>query len=398
MTDIDSAAAQFLDKLDSDGLRRRLTPNRGEAGPYVSRGGKRLIDFSSNDYLGLSQHAALIERAVEWARDWGVGATASRLVTGNLELHEAVEVKIAAAKGSEAALIFNSGYQANAALIPALTDPAFLGATAAIFADRLIHASLHAGIRAAGLDQTRYRHNDLDHLATLLKAHRESAGAGSRPFIITESVFSMDGDRADLAALIDLAERYDALLYVDEAHATGVLGPQGMGLAREHGGRIPLVMGTFGKALGSFGAYLACSAALRDYLINRCAGLIYTTALPPPILGAIDAALDLIPAMDDERARLHGHADRLRGALGAAGIDYGASTTQIVPAILGPARAALDAGRHLEEAGILGIAIRPPTVPKDSARIRFALSSAHGPAEMDALIDQVPALAEFAGT
>ncbi|MCZ6763616.1 MAG: 8-amino-7-oxononanoate synthase [Alphaproteobacteria bacterium] len=392
-TDLDRAALDFLARLDDDGLRRSLVASRPQEGAWICRGGKRLIDFSSNDYLGLARHPALIDRARAWAEDWGTGATASRLVTGNLDLHEKLEAKIAAAKGTEAALIFNSGWQANSALLPTLTDPNFLGAPAAMFADRLIHASLHAGIAQAGLTQTRYRHNDLTHLEDMLKRHRDGAGQKTVPFIVTETVFSMDGDRADLQALIELAERYDAVLYVDEAHATGVLGGNGMGLASDFAGRIPLVMGTFGKALGSFGAYLACSGPIKDYLVNRCRGFIYSTALPPPILGAIDAALDLVPTMGPERARLHGNADRVRAACAQAGIDTGASSTQIVPAILGDAAATMDAARRLEEAGLLGVGIRPPTVPRGMARIRFSLSSNHDGDAIDRLIGQIPALA-----
>lgn len=389
MTDLDRAATRTLDRLTGEGLRRRLTVSQPTDGRQLTRDGKRLIDFSSNDYLGLARHPALIERARDWAARWGVGATGSRLVTGTMELHEALEAKIAAAKGTEAALIFNSGWQANSALLPALTNRNFLSGDATIFADRLIHASLHAGIAQSQAAQHRFAHNDLDHLEDLLKAHRGTHQA----FILTETVFSMDGDRADLDGLIALAERHDAILYVDEAHATGVLGPRGMGLASEHPGRIPLVMGTFGKALGSFGAYLACSAKLKDYLVNRCPGFIYTTALPPPVLGAVDAAFDLIPGMEAERARLHGHADRLREALADLDLDTGASTTQIVPAIVGSPAAALDAAAALEEAGILGVAIRPPTVPRGAARLRFSLSSAHEAADLDRLIAALPALA-----
>ena len=195
----------------------------------------------------------------------------------------------------------------------------------------------------------------------------------------------MDGDRADLAALRRLADAHDAFLYVDEAHATGVLGENGMGLCAGVPG-IDLVMGTFSKALGSFGAYVAGSEALIAYLQNRCAGFIYTTALPPPILGAIDAALDLVPAMGAERAHLHGLGARLRDALAAMGLDTAASSTHIVPAMLGDARAAMDMADALRAAGILAVAIRPPTVPPGTARLRIALSAAHSHADLDALI------------
>jgi 8-amino-7-oxononanoate synthase len=206
-------------------------------------------------------------------------------------------------------------------------------------------------------------------------------------FIVTETVFSMDGDRSDLAARKALADRYDAFLYLDEAHATGVLGPQGFGLAHGLAGANCLVMGTFSKGMGSFGAYAACSAALRDYLINRCAGLVYATALPPAVLGAIDAALDLIPGMEAERAQLARNAEHFRGRLRGIGADCGASSTQIVPLIVGEEQAALDLAARLKEAGMLAIAIRPPTVPRGGSRLRFALASYHSTDQIDRLAD-----------
>ena len=348
------------------------------------RDGHTLINFSSNDYLGLSRHPLLLERACEWTRRWGAGAGASRLVCGTLDLHKEVEAKIARLKGTEAALLFNSGWQANAAILPALFASDALGAEALVFTDRLNHASLHHGCAAAGIRQIRFRHNDLDHLESLLAQRAETAGVR---FIITESVFSMDGDRADVAALADLADRHNAFLLLDEAHATGVLGPAGMGLSGLADGRIDLVMGTFSKALGGFGAYVAGTRTLCDYLVNRCGGLIYTTALPPAVLGAMDAALDLLPTLDAERERLLANAGRLRAALQSLGVDSGASSTQIVPAILGDEQETMAFSRRLEERGILGIAIRPPTVPPGTSRIRFALSAAHTDADVDALID-----------
>ena len=390
MEPLDQRLIRYLDGLRGEGRLREIRPCRPGDGGEIVRDGKRLLDFSSNDYLGLSRHPDVIGRARDWAAEWGAGARASRLVTGTFDLHERVEAKLAALKGAEAALVFNSGFQANSALLPTLLDKGMLGEEALVFTDRLIHASLHAGLAAAGVRQIRFRHNDLEHLEELLSSHDDRPG---QRFILTESVFSMDGDRCDTVALADLAERFGAVLYLDEAHATGVLGPKGMGLSGEAPGRVGVIMGTFSKALGGFGAYVACSRAMRDYLVNRCAGLIYSTALPPAVLGAMDAALDLVPAMDAERARLHGNADRLRAALVAAGLDVGESATQIVPAIVGEAEAALAASRYLEGQGILGIAIRPPTVPKGASRIRFAVSAAHGEAEMDRLVAAIPGLA-----
>jgi 8-amino-7-oxononanoate synthase len=342
-----------------------------------------MINLSSNDYLGLSHHPVLKERAVDWAMRWGVGATASRLVCGSFEAHQQIEQKIARLKGTEAGLVLNAGFQANQAVISALLAADFAGPAPQVFADRLIHASMYEGLRAAGITPRRFRHNDPAHLDQLL--HRHPA-QGSLRLILVESVYSMDGDRADLTALADLAEAHDAFLYVDEAHATGVLGPQGRGLTAEIEGRVDLVMGTFGKALGGFGAYVATSQALQDYLVNRCSGLIYSTGLPPPVLGAMDAALDLIPGLDAERASVAAHGARLRAAIQAAGGDCGASSTQIVPLILGSDQRALAAMQALAEQGILAVAIRPPTVPPGTARLRLALSAAHSEADISALI------------
>jgi 8-amino-7-oxononanoate synthase len=384
MSRFDADFEEALRRAAAQNRRRALRPVQPLDGGRVKLGGRELIDFSSNDYLGLSRHPALIERSREWASRYGTGAGASRLVRGTFEAHAAVEAKLAALKGAEAALLFASGWQANAAVLPALFAAGEGPALA--FADRLVHASLHHGCQAAGVRQIRFRHNDLNHLEQLLAEHAAEPG---RRFILTESVFSMDGDQVELGRLADLAERWDAFLYLDEAHATGVLGPRGMGLSGLAPGHVDLVMGTFSKAMGSFGAYVTGSRALIDYLINACSGFIFTTAPPPPVLGAIDAALDLVPGMDAERAHLQRLAARLREGLRDAGVDTLESTTQIVPAVIGEEALALEAARRLEAEGVLAIAIRPPTVPKGSSRIRFALSAAHSEEDVDHLIAAV---------
>jgi 8-amino-7-oxononanoate synthase len=384
MSRFDAEFEEALSQAAAKTRRRRLRPLEPLDGGRVRIGGRELIDFSSNDYLGLARHPELITRAQDWAARWGTGAGASRLVRGTFEAHAAVEAKLAALKGEEAALLFASGWQANAAVIPALAAAG--EGPALFFADRLVHASLHHGCQAAGVRQIRFRHNDLEHLEQLLAEREAEPG---RRFILTESVFSMDGDRADIGRLADIAERWGAFLYLDDAHATGVLGPKGMGLSGEAPGRIDLVMGTFSKGMGSFGAYVAGSRALIDYLVNACSGFIYTTAPPPPVLGAIDAALDLVPGLDAERARLHGLADRLRAGLAEAGIDAMASATQIVPGVVGEEADALEAARRLEAEGLLAVAIRPPTVPKGTSRIRFALSAAHSADDVERLLGAV---------
>ncbi|MGO9818096.1 MAG: aminotransferase class I/II-fold pyridoxal phosphate-dependent enzyme [Acidocella sp.] len=392
MRDFDEVWLSGLATLETAGRRRRLrVADRLADGRVRVDGGSTLLNFSSNDYLGLSHHPELIRRACAYAQRWGAGAGASRLVAGNLPPFPEIETKLAAAKGAEAALILVSGVQANLTLLPALLDARYLGAEPLVYADRLNHASLIQGCIGAGVKQIRFRHNDLGHLEELLERGKDSP----RPrFIITESVFSMDGDCADVPALQALAERYGAFLYLDEAHATGVLGENGFGLA--HGLRQGLAMGTFSKGMGGFGAYVACSAALREYLVNRCGGVIYATALPPAVLGAMDAALDLVPALTAERAHLARMAESFRAALNAAGLDTSTSVTQIVPLIMGGEERTMSVARALEAEGFLAVAIRPPTVPAGTSRIRFALSARHSEADIAALTEAVIRLARAA--
>ncbi len=381
MSRLDPMFEAALGRRDADQTRRVLRVVTPAAQGRVEHAGRSLLDVSSNDYLGLSRHPALRQRSDQWAERWGAGAGASRLVRGSFEAHARVEAKVALLKGREAALVFASGWQANAAVLAALLRLPAAGAS--VFADELVHASLHHGVRAAGLRPLLFRHNDPAHLETLLAA----APAATQRFILTESVFSMDGDRADLPALAALAARHDAFLYVDEAHATGVLGPAGAGLAAGIPG-IDLVIGTFSKALGAFGAYVAGSLPLIDWLVNVCSGFVYTTALPPNVLGAVDAALDLLPELGAARAHLATQATRLRAALTALDIAT-AGSTQIVPALVGDPGRALALAAALERRGILAVAIRPPTVPPGTSRLRLALSAVHTASDLDHLVDAV---------
>ncbi|MBF0326410.1 MAG: 8-amino-7-oxononanoate synthase [Alphaproteobacteria bacterium] len=382
MRNLDETIGRVLADLAQDGRLRSLRAVEPMDGGRIRIDGRELVNFSSNDYLGLSRHPALIERARQWAERYGAGAAASRLVTGHTAALAAIEEKIAAAKGVEAALVLASGWQCNASVLPALLDKALWGAEPLVFADRLNHASLHMGCQSAGIRQTRFRHNDMTHLDELLA--RSAREPGPR-FIVTESVFSMDGDAPDVDRLVALAEEWDAFLYLDEAHATGILGTNGFGLSV--GTHVDVSMGTFSKAMGSFGAYVSSSRAVKDLLVNRASGLIYSTALPPAVLGAIDAAIDLVPTLGAERARLAALADKVRRAFAAADLDTAGSTTQIVPVILGDEDRTLKVAARLEQQGLLGIAIRPPTVPTGTARIRFALSATHSDEDIERLID-----------
>jgi 8-amino-7-oxononanoate synthase len=380
MTASESRYQAFLDARAREGLRRSLTEIAALDAREVRIDGRTYTNFSSNDYLGLRFHPALIGRARDWAEAYGVGSGASRLVTGNLDLFGPIEAKLARLKHKPAALVMASGFQTNAAVLQALLDETVLGAAPLVFADRLNHASMHFGCQAAGARQIRYRHCDAAHLAELLNRYQ----GDDRPrFVLTESVFSMDGDLAPLGAIAALARQHDACLIVDDAHATGILGQGGTGLS----GEADIVIGTFSKALGSFGGFVAASETVRDYLVNRCGGLIYSTALPPPVLGAIDAGLDLVAGMDAERALVASLAQRFRAGATTIGLNTGASTTQIVPIILGSADAALAMSGRLRNAGLWASSIRPPTVPPNTARLRLAVTAAHQESDIDRLLD-----------
>lgn len=341
----------------------------------VSNGDQEFINFSSNDYLGLSRHPEVIDRSANYARKYGAGATASRLITGTLPIHEQLEQKLASTFGWQAALLFNSGFQANSTIISTIANRHSL-----ILADKLSHNSLLQGSLLSRATLRRYEHNDVSDLEDHLK--NASSEDYSRIIVITESIFSMDGDRSDLKATAELCYKYDALLFVDDAHAVGVWGEKGLGLAQEIPG-IDMVLGTCGKAFGSFGAYLLCSDKMRDFLINFCPGFIYTTALPPAIIGAIDASLELFPEMEGERSRLRKNIKRLKAGIQKSGFDTGSSQSQIIPIIVGGDQETIDLADYLKGQGFLAKAIRPPTVPAGSARIRITLSSQHTKSEIN---------------
>lgn len=374
--------ADALESLDAQGLLRRLPLPAKCAGP--------VLDFSGNDYMGLAKRPELVEAAALAGHNHGAGATGSRLLSGNTPAHEAFEARIAADKGTEAALVFSSGYQANAACIAALLDKNALGAEPLVFADKLNHASMHLGCALASAKQQRYRHLDLEHLKVLLE---KNAQANQPKFILTESVFGMDGDQADIAALQDLSLRHGALLYIDEAHATGVFGQRGYGLC-EAVDLAPstVVMGTMSKALGVGGGYVACSRLVRDYLLNKAGGFIFSTAPSPLLVGAGHKAWELLPGLGAQRAALLARAETLRQGLRGLGLNPGASTTHIVPVILGTPERTLAAKDALAAQGILVSAVRPPTVPQGGSRLRIGLCATHTDQDVARLLDALSAL------
>lgn len=363
--------------LAQQGLRRVLPAPQAPA----------VADFSHNDYLGLSRHPEVLRAGQDALQEDGMGATGSRLLSGNSARIEALEARIAADKGCEAALVFSSGFQANTMVLAALLHRKVHGRPPRVLVDTLIHSSLHQGCQLAGVQPEFFRHNDLDHLQQLLQA----AGPNPPPtFIISETVFGMDGDVIDMARLSALADAHGAMVYLDEAHATGVLGERGYGLAgpwmRSRGHHRGVVMGTFSKALGCMGAYVACSAGLRDYFLHRCAGFIYTTAPSPAVIGAVARAWALVEQMGPQREALLLRAQALRERLQREGWDTGLSTTHILPLIVGDEQRTLDLKQRLAARGIAVSAVRPPTVPRGGSRLRIALAATHTDAQIDALV------------
>lgn len=371
-----------LDELDRRSLRRTILTPRDGQGETLSIDGRELLNLTSNNYLGLATDARVAEAAAAAARAYGASVSASRLLCGSTPLHEELEGRLAALKGQEGALLYSSGYLANLGVLTALAHPGDV-----IFSDALNHASIIDGCRLSGARAEVYRHGDAGHLAELL-----AATPARRRLIVSETVFSMDGDIAPLPAILELARTHDAVLVLDEAHATGVLGPNGEGsLARF--GLVPegvVIVGTLSKALASAGGFVAASATVIDYLLNRSRPFIFNTALPPASVGAALAALDIVATEPERRARLDALATRLREGLVAAGYPPSDSETAIVPLLLGSADAALAVERRLREAGMLSRAIRPPTVPEGTARIRFNLMATHTAGDVDRILAAVP--------
>jgi 8-amino-7-oxononanoate synthase len=367
---------QRLDDLARRSLLRRLRAIESASEAEVMIGGRPVILMASNNYLGLATHPALKRAAIQATERFGVGAGAARLVSGTLPPHEELETALAKFKGSEAALVFGSGYLANLGVIPAL-----IGAGGLILADRLCHASLIDGCRLSGAAFRIYRHNDVAHLKSLL-ARRPSK---RDTLIVTDGVFSMDGDLAPLPELITVAERYGARLFVDDAHGTGVMGAQGRGTLEHYGveSRLPFHMGTLGKALGTSGAYVVGPAAMIQYLLNTARTFLFATAPPPATSAATVAALHVLQAEPDRRTRLWDNRNYLHAGLADLGFRLTGSASPILPVVIGDAQQTVALADRLLELGVYAPAIRPPTVPKDTSRIRVTVTSEHSRAQLD---------------
>jgi len=366
--------ARRLEELRRSGLHRRLRLVQSPQGPRVTLDGHEVLLLCSNNYLGLAHHLKVRRAAAAAAMQWGAGAGASRLVSGDMGPHRALERRLAAFDGAESALLFGSGYLANTGTIATL-----VGRDEVVLSDELNHASIIDGCRLSRAERFVYRHRDTEHLAWgLRKAGRRAA------LIVTDGVFSMDGDVAPLAELAELSRRHRCRLLVDEAHATGAIGPGGRGAVAEAGltGEVDVVVGTLGKALGSYGAYVCGSSATIELLVNSARPFIFSTAPPPPSVGAAAAALELLTSRPDRVGRLARNAEVLRAELRAGGLDPGESRTQILPIVVGEPRAATALCELALERGVFAQAIRPPTVPAGTSRLRLAVMATHREAEL----------------
>jgi 8-amino-7-oxononanoate synthase len=377
VTDTLTAFAQGkIDQLSAASLLRTLQPTHRMAGVLVERGGRTLVSFSCNDYLGLSHHPEVKAAAVAAIETYGTGAGASRLITGDHPLFSELETRLAALKGTHAACVFGSGYLANIGIIPTFVGPGDL-----ILVDELAHACIWSGAKLSGAEIVAFRHNDVDDLAAKLAARR--AGA-SKTLIATDGVFSMDGDIAPLDAISRTARAHDAWLLVDDAHGLGVVG-DGSGTARMFpDARVDLQMGTLSKAIGGYGAYVCATRPVIDFIKTRARTVIYSTGLPPANAAAAIAALEVMAREPERIAAPVARARRLTTALNLA-----AAQSAVVPIILGEAQTALAAAHDLEAKGLLVVPIRPPTVPASTARLRLAFSSEHTDAQVDQLAEAV---------
>jgi glycine C-acetyltransferase len=371
MTDV----AERLEELRESGLRRRLRLVQSPQGARVMLDGRDVLLLCSNDYLGLASHPRIRTAAAEAAMRWGAGAGAARLIAGNMPPHRELEQRLAAFKGYESALLFGSGYLANSGVIAALAGRGEL-----VLSDELNHASIVDGCRLSRAETFVYRHGDVEHLAWGLREAGDRAA-----LIVSDGVFSMDGDVAPLAELAELARRHRCRLMVDEAHATGALGPGGRGSVAAAGlsGEVDVVVGTLGKALGSYGAYACASAELTEYLLNAARPFVFSTALPPPAVAAAQAALELLEAHPERVERVAANAATLHRALAAEGLPVSGSGTQIVPVAVGDAELAMSLCERLLEGGIFVQGIRPPTVPEGTSRLRFSVTATHRRAELE---------------
>lgn len=373
---------QKLEKLREEHLFRELKSVTEALGEWVEIKGKRLLNLSSNNYLGIAGHPLLKTAAIQAVQQLGCGATSARLIVGNYELYDQVEKDLARFKDTEAALIFNSGYTANLGIIPAL-----VGRGDIIISDKINHASIIDGIRLSGAEFLRYKHTDMADLERCLK----KAEGYRRKLIITDSVFSMDGDLAPLPVIVELKEKYRAVLMIDEAHGSGIFGKNGRGLAEFYDvtDRVEITMGTLGKAFGCSGAYVAGRKVLIDYLRNKARSFIFTTGLPPSVLASVQAALQVVQQENWRREEVLAKATWVRNELIEAGFKLLNSQSQIIPILVGDNAATLEFSSRLFDVNILAMAVRPPTVPLNAARLRLTVMATHSNEELAGAVNHL---------
>ena len=333
-----------------------------------------LLNFSSNDYLGLSQNNIIKRDTIKIIKKYGIGSGSSRLVSGNFDFHEKIECELAKKKKSETTIIFSTGYLANYSILSTIFSSNIFKKNPIVFSDRLNHQCIYEGCKNKKINFFRFRHNDMNHLEYLLKKNKFKQNP---KFILSESVFSMDGDFADIAGLVNLKKKYNSFLFLDEAHATGIYGDNGFGLSTKFSNDIDCVTGTFSKAFGSFGAYVSCSKNLKSFLINKCSSFIYSTSLPFSLLASIYSGIKIIPKLKNERKKLIKNSYFLRKILKKDNFDIGNSQTNIIPIIIGDSKKTILISKKLEKKGFYVVPIRPPSVPPNSSRLRISISSCH---------------------
>ena len=370
-----------IQNLKNIDLYRKLKLVQGSQGSCVSISGKKVILLCSNNYLGLANHPSIKKAANKAIKEFGCGSGASRLISGTMKLHSELEKKIALFKNTNSALVFNSGYHANIGTLSALMKKRDI-----VFCDELNHASIIDGCRLSGAEIAIYPHKDMD----ALERHLKKSNGYKKRLIITDGVFSMDGDIAPLPDIVFLAKKYSALTMVDDAHATGVFGKNGKGIT-EHfnlsSNEVDIQMGTFGKALGSFGAYIAGNNELIDYLINRARSFIYTTALPPAVPAASLAAIEMIQSKSDLRKKLWKNVDYFKKGLKKRGFENINSQSQIIPIIIGNSKKVVMASEYLFNKGVFVVGIRPPAVPRKKERLRITIMSSHTRKDLDSALN-----------
>jgi len=363
-----------LNELKIKGLDRRLKTLIKIDPIKVKYRNRVLLNFSSNDYLGLSQNNIIKRYTIKIIKKHGIGSGSSRLVAGNFDFHEKIENDLAKKKKSEAAIIFSTGYLANYSILSSILSSNIFKKSPIVFSDKLNHQCIYEGCKNKKINFLRFRHNDMSHLEYLLKKNKFKQNP---KFILSESVFSMDGDFADIAGLVNLKKKYNSFLFLDEAHATGIYGDNGFGLSTKFSNDIDCVTGTFSKAFGSFGAYVCCSKNLKSFLINKCPSFIYSTSLPFSLLASIYSGIKIIPKLKNERKKLIKNSYFLRKILKKDNFDIGNSQTNIIPIIIGDSKKTILISKKLEKKGFYVAPIRPPSVPPNSSRLRISISSCH---------------------